>query len=178
MDVKKLIMQTFIEIGNENGFDSITINKIVKECNISRTAFYYYYKDLPDVIDYYFGKKFSEVAKVCAGMKEMRKGVEYSAEHLIYNFPECRKLLKSKWRGLTEIYLHKHWLAFAEKMISTNRKGIPMKEEERTFLTRFISGGICDYIMHGNHQEISVQVYAEQFCLLLNARHALMEKTK
>lgn len=178
MDVKKLIIQAFIEIGNKNGFDNVTINKIVKACDISRTAFYYYFKDLPDVIDYYLGEKISEVAKVCAGLKDMRKGVEYSTEHLIYNFPECKKLLKSKWREQTEICLHEHWRIFAEKMISANRKGIPIKEEERMFLTQFISGGICDYIMHGNHQEISIQVYAEQFCLLLNARHAFMEKTK
>lgn len=176
MNVKKLIVQSFIEMGNNDGFDNITINKIVKSCNISRTAFYYHFKDIPDVIDYFLQERIAAVANKCAGLKNMQKGVEYCAENLIYNFPECRKLLDSKWRVQTEVCLHKHWREYAKKMISSNRKGIPIREEERKFLTEFISGGICDYIVYGDHQEISVQVFAEQFSLLMNARHAIMEK--
>lgn len=178
MNLKKLITEKFIEIGYNDGFDNITINKIVKACNISRTTFYYHFKDIPDVIDYYLYEKISSVANVCAGLKDMKKGVEYCAENLIYNFPECRKLLNSKWRVQTENYLHKHWREYAKKMISSNRKGAPIMEEERKFLTDFISGGICDYIIYGDFQEISVQVFAEQFSLLLSARHAMMEKRK
>lgn len=176
MNVRRLIVQAFIEIGNKEGFDNITINKIVKTCNISRTAFYYHFKDLPDVIDYYLYKRISAVSDVCAGLKNMKEGVKFCAETLVYNFPECRKLLNSKWRVQTEISLHEHWREYAKKMISSNRKGIPIKEEERKFLTEFISGAMCDFIIYGDHQEISVEVFAEQFCLLLNARHAMMKK--
>lgn len=176
MNVKKLIVQAFIEIGNKEGFDNITINKVVKACKISRTAFYYHFKDLPDVIDYYLHEKIEEVSNVCAGLKNMKQGVQYCAETLIYNFPECRKLLNSKWRVQTEIYLHVHWREYAKKMISSNRKGVPIKEEERKFLTEFLSGAICDFLVHGDHQEITAEIFAEQFCALLNARHAMMEK--
>lgn len=178
MNVKKLIVQMFIEIGNNEGFDNITINKIVKACKISRTAFYYYFKDMPDVIDNYLQDRILTVANECAGLKNMQKGVEYCAENLIYNFPECRKLLNSKWRVQTEIFLHKYWREYAKKMISSNRKGVPIKEEERKFLIEFISGGICDFIVYGDYQGISVQEFAKQFCLLLNARHAMMENRK
>lgn len=171
MNVKKLITQVFLEIGNNEGYDKVTINRIVKACDISRTAFYYYFKDIPDVIDYYLGQKIADVSEVCAGLKDMKKGVEYCAEHLIYNFPECKKLLNSKWRVQTEMCLHKHWSEYAKKMISANRKGIPIREESRMFLTKFISGGICDFIIYGDHTEINAQEFAEQFCLLLNARH-------
>lgn len=178
MNIKKLIVEKFIEIGNKEGFDNITINKIVKVCGISRTSFYYHFKDIPDVIDYYLYEKMSAVSNVCAELKNMKKGVTYCAKTLIYDFPECRKLLESKWRNQTEMYLHKHWRDYAEKMISSNRRGVPIKEEERLFLVQFISGAICDWMIHGDHQKVDVQTYAEQFCLLLNARHAMMEKEK
>lgn len=178
MNLKKLITEKFIEIGYNDGFDNITINKIVKACNISRTTFYYHFKDIPDVIDYYLYERFLSVTNACAGLKDMKSGVEYCVENLIYDFPECRKLLNSKWRAETENYLHKYWRNHAEKMISSNRKGVPIMEEERKFLTEFLGGGMCDYIIYGNFQEISVQTFAEQFCLLLNARHAMMEKEK
>lgn len=178
MNAKKLIVQVFLEIGNNEGFDKVTINKIVKACDISRTSFYYHFKDVPDVIDYYLYEKMLAVSNVCAGLKNMKEGVLYCAKTLIYNFPECRKLLESKWRNQTEMYLHKHWKHYAEKMISSNRRGLPMKEEERDFLTQFISGAICDWMVHGDYEKVDVQTYAEQFCLLLNARHAIMEKEK
>lgn len=171
MKVKKLIVQVFLEIGKNEGFDKVTINKIVKECDISRTTFYYYFKDVPDVIDYYLGEEISSVSDVCVGLEDMKKGVEYCADKLIYNWLECKQLLDSKWRVPTEISLHNHWSTYVKKMISGNRKGIPIREETRSFLTKFMSGGICDFIVYGDHSEIDVQEFAEQFCLLLNARH-------
>lgn len=175
MDVKQLIVQAFVKIGNNDGFDNITIKKIIGECNISRTTFYYYFNDLPDIIDFYLGEKIFAVSKVCVGLGNMKKGVTYCAENLIYNFPECRELLKSKWSVNTQDYLHKHWRKHAIKMISSNRKGIPIKEEERKFLSEFITGGILDFMMYGDHQEINIETFAEQFCLLLNARYAIMK---
>lgn len=175
MDVKKLIVDTFIEIGTKDSFDNISINKIVKACNISRTTFYYYFKDLPDVIDYYLDSKFSAVSSVCAGLSNMQESVEYGAEKLIYNFPELKELLHSKWREPTEIYLHMHWKEFSNKMVSSRRKDDAITQKEKKWLTDFIAGAICDYTMHGNFQETSVQEYAKNFSLLLNARHAIIE---
>lgn len=176
MYVKKVIVQTFLEIGNKEGFDKITINKIVKDCNISRTTFYYYFKDLPDVIDYFLKEKIQNVYDNCIRLKTAQERTQYWAENLIYNFPEYKKLLGSKWRIQTEIYLHKYWKDFVEKMFSLKRKGILTKEEERNFLIEFICGAVCDFIVYGNHEIIDAQSYAEQFCLLFSADWALSDK--
>lgn len=176
MNVKKSIAQTFIELGNSDGFDNITINKIAKACNISRTAFYYHFEDIPDVINYYLNEKITEVMLECAKLGDVKKGIEHSTKSLLYNFPEYKKLLDSKWRIYAENYLYDNWIAFAERMFATNQKQIPITIEEKKFLTQFISGGICHYIVYGKHQELSAEVFAEQLSFMLKARLATMKK--
>lgn len=178
MNVKKLIVQAFIEIGNNDGYDNITINKIAKACNISRTAFYYHFKDIPDVIDYYLQERISKIKTECEKIGDMKKGIEYCTENLIYNFPEYRKLLSSKWRTPAEAYLYKNWIEFAEKIFAINQKEIPITIEEKNFLIHFISGGICHYVVYGKHQEINSQVFAQQLCLMLKARLDTMKRKK
>lgn len=176
MNVKKLIVQTFIDIGNKEGFDNVTISKIVKACNISRTAFYYHFEDIPDMIDYYLQERISAIMSECAKMGDMKKGIGYSTENLVYNFNEYNKLMESKWRNVAEICMYKSWTSFAEKMFSVYQKEIPIRTTEKTFLIQFISGGICHYIVNGNHEEISADEFAEQLRLLLKTRIAGMKR--
>lgn len=178
MSVKNSIVQAFINTGNCDGFDNITINKIVKECNISRTAFYYHFEDIPDLIDYYLNERISSIVNECAQIGDMKKGFEYSAENLIYNFPEYRKLLDSKWRVHAETCLYENWKALAEKIFSIKNKEIPITFEEKKFLVDFITGGICHYVIYGKHQELSAKAFAEQLYIMINARYDLMKKRK
>lgn len=85
MKVQRLIIDTFIKMGNDNGFDDITIKKIVKECNISRNSFYYYFYDLQDVIRFYMSERFSDVISVWNESEDIRIGVEYITEKIVYN---------------------------------------------------------------------------------------------
>lgn len=178
MNVKKQITQTFIDIGNKEGFDNITINKIVKECNISRTTFYYHFKDIPDVISYYLHERISNITNVCAELRDIKKGFEYVAENLIYDFPEYRKLLDSKWRITAEISLYENWTALAENIFAIKQREVPVTSIEKKFLISFITGGVCHYVIYGKHQELSAKEFAEQLYIMLKARYDALKKRK
>lgn len=176
MNVKKVILQTFIDIGNKEGFDKVNINRIVKECDIARTTFYYHFKDVPDVINYFMQDKIENIMSECIRIGNMRAGIAYSTKEIVYNFPEYRKLLDSKWNAYAEKYLYENWVSFAEKMFTVNQKDVSIKLDERNFLIRFISGAVCHFIVHGDHEEISPEVFAQQLGLLLKARFDSIKK--
>lgn len=178
MKVQRLIIDTFIKMGNDNGFDDITIKKIVKECNISRNSFYYYFYDLQDVIRFYMSERFSDVISVWNESEDIRTGVEYITEKIVYNWPELKKLLNSKWRSQTEFYLHECLNDLGEKAFATKRKKISFTYGERMFLTRFIAGGIYYYIIYGHQAEVDIETFAEQLDLLMDARRIMQEKEK
>lgn len=48
---KELIRQQCLELLNEKMLDKITVKDIVLACDINRNTFYYYYKDIYDVLE-------------------------------------------------------------------------------------------------------------------------------
>ncbi len=48
---KKAIRETFLNLLLKNSFDKITVKDIVEECGINRNTFYYYYKDIYDLME-------------------------------------------------------------------------------------------------------------------------------
>ena len=51
---RKAIMQTFLHILKNKPLDRITVKDICEQCEINRNTFYYYFKDIYDVLETIF----------------------------------------------------------------------------------------------------------------------------
>lgn len=68
---QKAIMQTFLHILKNKPLDRITVKDICEQCEINRNTFYYYFKDIYDVLEAIFE---DEVRLV---MDEAKEGVTF-----------------------------------------------------------------------------------------------------
>ena len=48
---KQLIRDSFIKLLNEKPFSKITVRDIVDDCGVNRNTFYYYFQDLPQLLE-------------------------------------------------------------------------------------------------------------------------------
>lgn len=48
---KKAIRSSFVKLLNEKPLSQITVRDIVEDCGINRNTFYYYYQDLPQLLE-------------------------------------------------------------------------------------------------------------------------------
>lgn len=48
---KKAIRDSFVKLLNEKPLSQITIRNIVDDCGVNRNTFYYYYQDLPQLVE-------------------------------------------------------------------------------------------------------------------------------
>ena len=48
---KKAIRDSFVKLLNEKSLSQITIRDIVDDCGVNRNTFYYYYQDLPQLME-------------------------------------------------------------------------------------------------------------------------------
>lgn len=48
---KAAIKATFLDLLNQKPYSQITVKMIVEECGINRNSFYYYYQDLPALVE-------------------------------------------------------------------------------------------------------------------------------
>ena len=68
---RKAIMKTFLHILKNKPLDRITVKDICEQCEINRNTFYYYFKDIYDVLEAIFE---DEVRLV---MDEAKEGVTF-----------------------------------------------------------------------------------------------------
>ena len=48
---KKAIRDSFVKLLNEKPLSQITVRDIVEDCGVNRNTFYYYYQDLPQLME-------------------------------------------------------------------------------------------------------------------------------
>lgn len=48
---KKAIRDSFVKLLNEKPISQITVREIVEDCGVNRNTFYYYYQDLPQLVE-------------------------------------------------------------------------------------------------------------------------------
>ncbi len=51
---KETIVRVFLNLIQKKSFEKITVKDIVEECGINRKTFYYYFKDIYDLVEYAF----------------------------------------------------------------------------------------------------------------------------
>lgn len=53
---KKAIREAFVQLLNERPLNQITVKDIVDRCGVNRNTFYYYYQDIPQLIETIIGE--------------------------------------------------------------------------------------------------------------------------
>ena len=78
--------------------DKITINDLTTDCGISRMAFYYHFKDIPDVVEFILKKKWDEIlehpqdrASILECMEEMADLVRNNRKIMLNVYRSVKK---------------------------------------------------------------------------------------
>lgn len=76
INTKQFIADALYELMKQKSLDKITVKDLVSYCNISRTTFYYYYKDIIDVIEYRISKKLDSITELALQQDTAIKAIE------------------------------------------------------------------------------------------------------
>ena len=118
---KKAIRETFLKLLREKPVSRISICEIVETCGINRNTFYYYYQDLPELIE--------EIL-----IEETEKAVSQFND--INSIEECVELLEGEIMKNKKPILHLHQSSVSYFMsdISGKSVNILFHHSSKTFL--------------------------------------------
>lgn len=156
---KKAIVLAFLELLKEQSLDKITVKDIVERCGINRNTFYYYYKDIYDLIDDIFDM---DTKRVLSGEKngswqeELKRVVVFILE----NKTAIVHIYNSKSMDVLEQYLFDISDMLVQDYVTMHNDTIKVSEENKKFITTFYSyslaGMLLDWIK-GGMQENSAE---------------------
>lgn len=139
---RKAIMQTFLHILKNKPLDRITVKDICEQCEINRNTFYYYFKDIYDVLEAIFE---DEVRLV---MDEAKEGVTFHDAYarvaaLILNNREAIMHIYASENGrVLRTYLDAVVTQVVRRFVLEKAEGYSLDDSDIAFITAFYSNGI------------------------------------
>jgi len=154
---KKEIIETFFRLLEQKPLSKISVKNIVEDCGINRNTFYYYYKDIYDLVDDIFNLETEKVTSQNPVHGHWQEGCLQSMHYLVAHSMIIHNVFNSISLETIKAYLFKtaHRLLITFSNNVTEGKYVP--EEDKKFIADFYShafvGIFLDWIRGGMKQE-------------------------
>lgn len=153
---KKEIISTFFKLLEQKPLSKITVKNIVEACGINRNTFYYYYKDIYDLVDDIFNYETEKVTSQNPVHGHWQDGCLQSMHYLVEHSMIIHNVFNSIGIETIKRYLfktaHRLLITFSDRV--TDGK---VSAEDRKFIADFYShafvGIFLDWIRGGMKQE-------------------------
>ena len=167
---KKEIIATFFRLLEEKPLSKISVKNIVEACGINRNTFYYYYKDIYDLVDDIFNIETEKVTSQNPVHGHWQEGCLQSMHYLAEHSMIIHNVLNSISPEAIKSYIfkvaHRLLMTFSNKV--TEGRFVP--EEDKEFIADFYShafvGIFYEWIRDGMKQE--PEKFIEMMGRLLN----------
>ena len=164
---REKIMEAYIQLLDENPTKRVTVNDIVARCGVSRNTFYYYFPDIPSLIDEIEAKWVGmvEVApEISVFIDCLRPLAKYAEEH--------RSGLLHAYRNTDVVHfcasMERLWEAVVRRYVELNGESERSDVDKETLL-RFFKGVFIGMTINWLDAEMSYDLLEEgrRVCKLL-----------
>ena len=145
---KKAIKSSFLELLKTKSLDKVTVKDIVESCEINRNTFYYYYRDIYDLLEDVFQEETEKV------MGEEEPCTTFYEEYLrcatlILGYKEAIiHINRSKSRNVLEEYIETITRFLVRQFVEKAASGHRMTEENLNYICDFYSYSIIGTTLH------------------------------
>lgn len=163
---KKAIRASFVKLLNEKPLNQITVRDIVDECGVNRNTFYYYYQDLPQLIESIVDEDAQQILQKHPKVESLEECIHAAVNFALENRRAVLHIYNSVNRDIYEQY---QWRV-CEYVVSTYVDGIlgedPIEPENREIIIEYLkclSFGVIMGWLEGGMQTDIQQRYQRIF---------------
>lgn len=120
---KKAIRDSFIKLLNEKPLSQISVRDIVDDCGVNRNTFYYYYQDLPQLLELVINEEIDQVIEKHPSVDSVEEGVNA----LIGFSMENRKAIMHIYQSVNRDVFEKFYWKICDHVV-TSLVGDTLKE--------------------------------------------------
>lgn len=150
---KNKIAGTLERLLEHQSFDKITIKLLVAECGISRQSFYYYFKDILDVIEWTAHQKTQELLQKSMQANSYEEGIMLFIDFSFKNHYFIMRLLDSKHRGFIERVIVSSLRSFLEDSLRQEKNLISVNYRDMDAVLNFCTYGLSGLLLESAAQK-------------------------
>lgn len=144
MKTEQLIADTLKKLMSNESFDRITVQELSSACNIKRQTFYYYFRDIYDLLTWIFLNENTLINKEVKDWKEMVKQI---IKYVNKNKNFVKHILESSARDLFEQFVYSYFYSQILRQFVTFDKENKFTSEERKFYVTYYTSAMTSCII-------------------------------
>ena len=174
---RKAIIQTFREMLEKSPLDKITVTNIIEKCGINRNTFYYYFRDIYDLLDSFFKEELEKVieANAAESLQNLLKAVMQMVKdnrQIVYH------IFNSLNRNQLERYLFDSTNRHMYELVKKEAEGLNVTDDDIKYVAEFYQyafmGSFLKYLWNDMKPEIDEYIDRLSTVIEGNIRQALI----
>ncbi len=165
---RKAIRDSFIRLLNEKPLNQITIRNIVDDCGVNRNTFYYYYQDLPQLIESIVNEDADRIIQEYPTLNSMEECLDAAVSFSLKNKIAVLHIFKSVNRNIYEQYLWRVCDHVCNTYLNTILADREISESDHQVIICYLKclsfGSIMDWLERG--MKDNVQILIHRICEL------------
>ena len=173
---RKAIIQTFREMLEKSPLDKITVTNIIEKCGINRNTFYYYFRDIYDLLDAFFREELEKV---------LEENADESLENLLKAVMEMvrenRKIVYHIFNSLNRDQLERYFFESTHKhmyeLVRKDAEGLDVTDTDIKYVAEFYRFAFMGFFLKylWNDMKPDINEYVDKLGTIIrgNIRQAL-----
>lgn len=156
---KNAIRESFLKLLNERPLQQITVKDIVSDCGVNRNTFYYYFEDIPKLMEEIFTEDLEEIIRKYPTVEEMDDCIDEVINSALEHKKAVLHMYNSTNRELYEQYLWNVCDHAIGTYMDTILAGRKISESDnftiKKYLESFTFGMISNWLRSGMKDDVS-----------------------
>ncbi len=143
---RKAIRDSFVKLLNEKPLSQITVRDIVDDCGVNRNTFYYYYQDLPQLLESIVNEDADRIIGEHPSVSSMVDCFNAVISFTLQNRRAVQHIYKSVNRDIYEKYQWRICYHVVTAYVNSILTGRKLREEDRQLLIDYaacVCFGFC-----------------------------------
>lgn len=145
---KQAIRNACLELLEEKPFDKVTVKDIVMRCELNRNTFYYYYRDIYDVLEDIFCEEREQLRARHAEDRTFYEAHLAASRIILQHKSAVMHLAKSRHQDILMDYLVNVIHDFVRPFVEKRAEHAALSERDIQYIVSFYSCAIVDYTHH------------------------------
>lgn len=155
---RSAIIKSFMKLLNERPLNKITVKDIVEDCGINRNSFYYYFQDLPALVEAIIKDETDRVLNGVNNISSLEDCLFTAIDLALNNKNAVIHLYRSPSRELYEQHLNSITQYAVTEYINAVSKDMDIKAEDKEIIIKYfkclLMGFILDWMNAGMKYDI------------------------
>ena len=118
-------------------FSKIRVSDLLKDCNIVRSTFYYYFSDIYELLEWMLNTELIGLLEKCDELYTWDQGITMLMEYVRDNSKMCICAFHSIGRGSLEKMFYKNCYVLMERFVNTGFSNVEVASEDKAFIMDF-----------------------------------------